>query len=163
MNPVDIILLVCFIPFIISGVRSGFIRQFIGLVALVTGIWASWKFASILSGWIGTWLEASGPVINISSFVLIFIAVSLVLGLLARLLEGIISIAMLGWLNKCLGILFSVLKCGLAIGLGIILFDALNGRFHLVQQSVLNSSALYYPINEMAQSVFPYIKNFLFG
>ena len=163
MNLVDIIILLCLIPIVISGYRHGFIRQAIGLIGLILGIWASYHFAATVSGWIGQWIEASGPAINITSFVLVFICVFLVLTLLGRLLEGIISIAMLGWLNKLLGILFSCIKWGLVIGLILICFSSVNNQLNLVSPNALAQSHLYNPLLSMAQSVFPYIRSFLFG
>ena len=44
----------------------------------------------------------------------------------------------------------------------LMLFNSLNGQFHLVNQKVLDSSLLYGPLLNLANSVFPYLKALIF-
>ena len=71
MNILDIILLICFIPAVVQGIRKGFISQVISIVSLILGIWLSARFASAVSGWLGQWITASGQVLEIVAFALI--------------------------------------------------------------------------------------------
>ena len=161
MNILDIILLVCFIPAIISGLRKGFIAQVVAIISIVLGVWLSVKFATLAGSWISQWIEASPQVINIISFAVIFIAVAIVLYTLGKLIEATIKIIMLGWLNKLLGVLFSMIKCILITGFIIIIFDAINSRFGLVPESCISGSLLYAPIRDIADSVFPLFKELI--
>lgn len=163
MNPIDIIILLCIIPFAISGLKSGFIRQIIGLLSLILGIWASYRFANIVSIWISHWIQATGPIINITAFAIIFLVTYILLALLSKVIEKMLKFAMLGWVNRLLGLVFSLLKCSLVVGLLIIGFDALNTNFELVDKSITSSSIFYGPIRDASQQVFPYIKDFLFS
>ena len=79
MNIIDIILLICFIPAVIQGIRKGFISQVISIVSLVFGIWMSARFASVVSTWLAQWITASGQVLEIVAFALIMVIVFLVL------------------------------------------------------------------------------------
>lgn len=161
MNILDIILLVCFIPAIISGLRKGFIAQVVAIISIVLGVWLSVKFATLVGNWISQWIEASPQLINIISFAIIFIAVAVLLFTIGKLIEATIKIIMLGWLNKLLGVLFSMLKCILIIGLLIIVFEAINDTFGLVPESYLSDSLLYTPFRDIADSVFPLFKELL--
>mgnify|MGYP001777261377 CR=1 FL=1 len=161
MNILDIILLVCFIPAIISGLRKGFIAQVVAIISIVLGVWLSVKFATLVGNWISQWIEASPQLINIISFAIIFIAVAVVLFTIGKLIEATIKIIMLGWLNKLLGVLFSMLKCILIIGFLIIVFEAINDTFGLVPESYLSDSLLYTPFRDIADSVFPLFKELL--
>ena len=161
MNIIDIILLICFIPAVVQGLRKGFISQAISIVSLIAGIWASARFADMVTEWISQYMNASEQVLKIVAFALILIVVFIVLGLLGRLLESILNFVMLGWINKLLGIVFSLTKAILIIGLVILLFSSLNNNFQLVKPETLDSSVLYQPVKNFADTIFPFIKNIL--
>ena len=159
MNILDIILLVCLIPAIVQGLRKGFIAQVVAIISLILGGWLAYRFSSALTAWLGQWIEMSGAALDIISFILIFAIVVTLLFLLGKILETSIKIILLGWLNKLLGLVFALFKYVLVIGLLIILFDSINGRFHIVQESYLGSSVIYSGIRSITYSIFPYLKS----
>lgn len=159
MNILDIVLLVCLIPAVIQGLRKGFIAQVVAIISLVLGGWLAYRFSSAVTEWLGQWISASGPALNIIAFILIFAIVVTLLFLLGKILEASIKIILLGWLNKLLGLVFSLFKYVLVIGLLIILFDSINGKFSLVSDDFLDSSFLYSGIRSISWSVFPYLKS----
>lgn len=161
MNILDIILLVCFVPAIFQGIRKGFIAQAVSIISIVLGIWASARFANIVSSWIAQYITASEQVLKVVAFALILVLVFLALAALGKMLEGMFKLVMLGWLNKLLGVIFALLKTGLIVGLVIIAFSSLNDNFRFVQESVLNESVLYPPLKKLAFEVFPYLKDML--
>ena len=161
MNILDIILLVCFVPAIFQGIRKGFIAQAVSIISIVLGIWASARFANIVSSWIAQYITASEQVLKVVAFALILLLVFLALAALGKMLEGMFKLVMLGWLNKLLGVIFALLKTGLIVGLVIIAFSSLNDNFRFVQESVLNESVLYPPLKKLAFEVFPYLKDML--
>lgn len=162
MNILDIILLICFIPAIVQGIRKGFISQVISIVSLILGIWLSARFATVVSGWLGQWITAPGQVLEIVAFALILVLVFLGLGAVGKLLEATIRLVMLGWLNKLLGVVFALLKTALIVGLVIMAFSSLNSTVGFVKDEVLNQSMLYPPLKNIADDVFPYLKNIIF-
>lgn len=161
MNILDIILLICFIPAIIQGMRKGFIAQAISIISLILGVWASARFANSVGAWIGQYITASEQVLKIVAFTLILLVVFIILGLIGRALESIFRFVMLGWLNGLLGMVFALLKTALIVGLVIIAFNSLNETFGFVKESVLNESILYPPLKKIAYEVFPYLKDML--
>ena len=161
MNILDIILLICFIPALIQGIRKGFIAQAISIISIVAGIWASARFADVVSAWVAQYITASEQVMKVVAFALILVVVFIVLGLVGRLLEGLFNLVLLGWVNKLLGVVFALLKTALIVGLLIIVFTSINDNFHFVQESVLNESVLYPHLKKIAFEVFPYVKDML--
>ena len=149
------------IPALIQGLRKGFISQAISIVSVIVGIWASARFANLVADWVAQYITASEQVIKVVAFALILVVVFIALGLLGRLLENILNFAFLGWLNKLLGVIFSLLKAFLIIGLVILAFNSLNNAFGLVKPEVINDSVLYGPVKNLADTIFPYIKNML--
>ena len=161
MNILDAIILICFIPALVQGIRKGFIAQVIAIVSIVAGIWLSFKFANLIASWLGNYIQASGNILQIVAFALILILVILGLTAVGKLLEATIKIVMLGWLNKLLGVIFALLKCTLIVGLVIMAFNSINGTFHLISDETLSNSLLYGPIRDTANNVFPYLKGLL--
>ena len=161
MNILDAIILLCLIPAVIQGLRKGFISQVISILSIVVGVWAAARFTGIVMGWISQYITASEQIIGIVAFVLILIGVFLILGLAGKVLESIFKLTLLGWLNKLLGMVFSALKVILIIGLIFISFHTVAVSSGLVNPDILHKSALYGPISDIANSVFPYIKNIL--
>lgn len=161
MNILDAIILICLIPALIQGLRKGFISQAISIVSVIVGIWASARFANLVADWVAQYITASEQVIKVVAFALILVVVFIALGLLGKLLENILNFAFLGWLNKLLGVIFSLLKAFLIIGLVILAFNSLNNAFGLVKPEVINDSVLYGPVKNLADTIFPYIKNML--
>ena len=162
MNILDIILLICFVPAIIQGLRKGFIAQAISIISIIAGIWTAARFTETVSGWIGQFITASEQVLKVVAFAIILIAVFLVLAVLGKLLEGMFRLVMLGWLNKLLGVVFALLKTALIVGLVIMAFSSLNKTLGLVSPETLGDSILYTPLKKIAYDVFPYLKGLIF-
>lgn len=162
MNVLDIILLICFIPAVIQGIRNGFIAQVISIAALILGVWASARFTPEVSTWLAQYITVSEQVMKVISFTAILLMSFLVLALIGKFLEATFKLVMLGWLNSLLGALFSLIKAGLVIGLVIMAFCSLNNTFNFVSEEVLNESVLFPPLKKMAYTVFPYLKELLF-
>ncbi len=162
MATLDIILLVCFIPGIIRGLSKGFLEQALALVGIVLSVWAAFHFSSLVCTWLKPYLEVSETVLNVIAFALILVAISLAVLLVARLLTKVVELAMLGWLNKVLGLAFALAVNALVIGIFIILFDTLNVKFGFVKPEVLDQSVVYTSLRDLCYLVFPYLKQLLF-
>lgn len=161
MSILDIILLICFIPALVQGVRKGFIAQVISIASIIIGIWASSRFTEVVSEWLGKYITVSDQVMKVVAFALIFIAVFLILAAVGKLLEGMFKMVTLGWLNRLAGLVFALLKTSLILGILIMVFTSLNDTFGLVSEATLNESVLYPPFKEAAFKIFPYIKDML--
>ena len=162
MNILDIIILICFIPALVQGIRKGFISQVVAIVSIVAGVYLSFEFSELVSAWISQYIEGSEQVLKITAFALILIAAIAGLTVFGKLIEKMVKIVMLGWLNRLLGALFSMLKCALIVGLVIMVFNSLNGSFHFVDEVKLAESTLYPPLKSFAYNVFPYLKELIF-
>ena len=162
MNILDIILLLCFVPSLIQGLRRGFINQAIGIVSIILSVWLSFEFATYISEWIAQWITASDQVLKVIAFVIILAGVSIAVNALGRLLEGLFNFIMLGWLNKLLGAVFALLKAGLIVGLVVMAVTSLNNTFHIIPEEFFQGSVIYPPIKDMAYTVFPYLKEMFF-
>lgn len=162
MATLDIILLCCFIPGIIRGLSKGFLEQALALAGMVVSVWAAFHFSNLVCSWLKPYLDISETTLNVISFALILVAISLLVVLVAKLLTKVVELAMLGWLDKTLGLVFALAVNALVIGLFIILFDTVNTKFGLVKPEVLDASIVYTTLRDLSYLVFPYLKSFFF-
>ena len=77
-----------------------------------------------------------------------------------KFITAAVEKASLGWLNKVLGLVFSIAVSALIIGLLIIMFDTVNLKFGLVKGPVLQDSLLYGALKDFGNFAFPYLKGF---
>ena len=160
MNIIDIIIVICCIPPLVKGISRGFVSQAASLLALILGVWLSFKFSVPVGEWLKEYLELPGTVIHVVSFALILTAVVLGLNLLAGMVEKVLEFVMLGWLNS-LGAVFALAKAVLALGLIFLLLTTLNSTLELIPGKYFDESVLYEPVKNIADIVFPYIKELI--
>ena len=162
MATLDIILLICFLPGIIRGISKGFLEQALALAGVVLSVWAAFRFSGLVATWLKPYADLSETTLNVVSFALILVAMSLLVLIIAKLLTKVIELAMLGWLNKTLGLVFALAVNALVIGVFIVLFDTVNLKFGLVKPEVLDESIVYTTLRDICYLVFPYLKSFFF-
>ncbi|MBO4230917.1 MAG: CvpA family protein [Bacteroidales bacterium] len=162
MNIIDIIIVCCCVPAVIHGLSKGFVSQAFSLVALILGVWLSFKFSNAVGEWLVTYIDLPSTVIHVIAFALIMLVVMLITHLAGKAVEGVLKVVMLGWLNKLLGIVFALLKAVLIIGLVIILFEAINNTFPIVPSKTMEESIFYGPVKDLANLIFPYLKELIF-
>lgn len=161
MAILDIILLICFIPGIVTGLSKGFVKQVVEFVAILLGAWAAFHFSSTVTVWMAQYIKADEVVLHVISFIVIVIVIALILNLLAGLLTKVLNIIALGWLNRLLGLVFGILKVALILGLIIMAFEGLNQSMELVKPGSLDNAVVYNTLKDIAQQVFPYLKEFV--
>ena len=162
MATLDIILLICFLPGIIRGISKGFLEQALALAGVVLSVWAAFRFSGLVATWLKPYADLSETTLNVVSFALILVAMSLLVLIIAKLLTKVIELAMLGWLDKTLGLVFALAVNALVIGVFIVLFDTVNTKFNLVDPAVLDGSIVYSTLRDLCYLVFPYLKSFFF-
>ncbi|MEP7079528.1 MAG: CvpA family protein [Ginsengibacter sp.] len=146
---IDAIYLIILVVAIFKGLKNGFVVGIISLFGFIIGLAAAMKFSTVVahslensSGNFSKWLP-------FFSFFIVFIVVIFLVGLLARTIKKILSLSMLGWLDKLLGVaLYLILY---TIIFSIFLFFAVNA--HLISQQSIEASNVYPYINNWGPAV----------
>lgn len=160
MTVIDIIIIVLLALAVFKGIKDGLVRQVGGIAGLILGIFLAGRFSAFLAGWMHQWIDASESAVKAVSFAVIIIVVCLCMYLLGRLLEKIIKITTLGWINRLLGVVLSVCTVVLLIGAVISLIEYINSTwFVLVPQEQLAKSKSIQIISSVTDAVFPYLKH----
>ena len=150
----DIILAVVFIVAIIHGYRSGLLKQLFSLAGIIGGIILAYQYNNDLCEIIAP-AEKENIWAGIISFIVILLVVFFVMAMLGNIITKIFDLSLLGWLNRGLGVLFSLAQAVLFIGLFCLGFDWFNNQFEWVGKEVLNSSELYTHLCGFMRSVLP--------
>ena len=112
LNYFDVAVVVILALFVLRGFLRGFVGEVAGLVAIVGGLWFAHTYSPLVAQYL-TFL--TDPVWrNIAAYVLAFVGVVLVVGLLARLLQKILSFSFVSWADKLAGAMLGFIK-GLVI------------------------------------------------
>ena len=148
MTVIDIIILVLLALAVFKG------------VGLILGIFLAGRFSAMLSGWLHRVAPTlSESIVKVLSFIVIIVVVCLCVVLLSRLLEKVIKITTLGWINRLLGVLLSVSAVVLLIGVLVSVIEYVNNTwFTLVPPETMAKSKGVQIISSITDALFPYLK-----
>jgi len=159
MGTIDLIILACFLPAIVIGLKSGFVRQLVALGAIVLGLYLSIHFSDIVGQWLAERWHVEKFWLKVISFTAIFIGVALVLNLIGTLVERVLKITMLGWLNRLLGLALAIVACALIVGTLIYMINSANDLLQFIPEEKIAESRFFKPLLHMVELVFPYLKS----
>ena len=152
MNFFDILTLVALVWALISGWRSGFVSQLLGLVGIILGIVLSLRYGAAVGGMFG--IDARFSVV--AGFLITFVAVLVVATILSRLLAKVLSFIGLGWVNTLLGIVLSVVKGVLVLSMLYASIYALNVNLQFVEPEYFNNSISFDIVRSCAEPLFDF-------
>ncbi|NMB37191.1 MAG: CvpA family protein [Bacteroidales bacterium] len=160
MGVIDIILLVCLLPAFYFGIKNGLVKQIISVAVLYFGITLSLRFADVVSTWILKVVTLSDFWVKTISFILIFFVVAILLNLIGKLIEKILKITLLGWLNRLLGVIVTLAIFLVILSIIIHFIDAANNSFDFISKDKIAESKLYPLLLELSNKLFPYLESF---
>ena len=143
---------------IVRGLMSGFIRSLSVFIGLILGITLAQAYASDLSPAIQEWFTLSAKQCLSLAYVIIFIAVMILVAIIARLLDKFLHLILLGWLNKLLGAIFGFFKWAIILSFFIMVIEYANSKFEFLSPEKKSESLLYEPIKNVVPTIMPYVK-----
>jgi membrane protein required for colicin V production len=103
---IDIFFCIIVLLAIIKGWKKGLILALFSMVCGLIGLAAAVKLSAVIATHMKSDLHMSSRWLPVIAFILVFVMVILIIRWAARLLEKLIQLVLLGWLNKLGGILF---------------------------------------------------------
>ena len=143
---------------IVRGLMSGFVRSLSVFVGLILGITLAQTYAADLSPTIQEWFTLSARQCLSIAYVTIFVAVMIVVAIIARILDKFLHLILLGWLNKLLGALFGFFKWAIILSFFIMVVEYANSKFEFLSPEKKSESILYEPIKKVIPTIMPYVK-----
>lgn len=160
MNYIDIILVIPIIWFAYQGFKRGLIIELASLLALILGIYAALYFSHYAANFLTNSLGMDTEYLPVISFILTFIVVVVLVHLVGKILEKLINLVALGFLNKTTGALFGILKAAVLLSIIILIINHFNDKF--ISKEKKDGSYLYAPIEGIAPLLWKNLKEFNF-
>ena len=162
---IDIIAIALIVLAMIKGFQKGLVVAIFSLLAFIIGLAAALKLSSVVAVYLGTNTNISHRWLPILAFVIVFFIVAFLVRLGAKMIEGALRMATLGWINKLGGIVFYFLLYFFVFSIVLFYFTQL----HLIKPETIQTSVTYPIIYPMAPvildglgTVVPLFKN-MFG
>ena len=123
MNPFDILVLVILAYGVIRGIFRGLVRELASIVGVLGGFYAAYTYYPPMAKLISPWITNTAY-LNILSYMILFLAVVIVVGILAVVIKYLLNIAYLGWVDRVCGALFGGVKAALIVSVLFIVLTA---------------------------------------
>ncbi|MEO9003451.1 MAG: CvpA family protein [Ginsengibacter sp.] len=103
---IDVTFLIVMLIAVYKGFSKGFIIAVFSLLAFIIGLAAALKLSVVVAHYLGASAQMGAKWLPILSFILVFIVVSLLVNICARILKKTVNVVMLGGFDKLGGIIF---------------------------------------------------------
>jgi membrane protein required for colicin V production len=123
MNPFDILIFVILAYGVIRGIFRGLVRELASIVGVLGGFYAAYTYYPHMAKLISPWI-ANTAYLNILSYMILFVAVVIVVSILAVVIKYLLNIIYLGWVDRVSGALFGGVKAALIVSVLFIVLTA---------------------------------------
>lgn len=162
---IDIIAVALLVLAIFKGMKNGLVVAVFSILGFVIGLAAALKLSALVAEYLKNSTNISQRWLPVLAFAIVFFAVVLLVRLGAKAIEKMLSLVMLGWLNKLAGVVVYILLYLFIYS--VILFYAT--QLNIIKPEAVNVSVTYpiiYPVAPEVMkafgSVIPWFKN-MFG
>ena len=134
----DLVVVFMALVFLIRGAWIGFMRQLGAFIALVGSYYLAGQYADRILPFTEQWVD-NPKLTFLVSFVLVFAVAALVFTLVGKVLQRLLRISLLGWLDRCAGIALGGVKAGVVASLlYMVLASTLSTTNELLRKSFTN-------------------------
>ncbi len=109
MNFFDIIIIIILGFCVIRGVFRGLIKELSSIIGVLGGFYAAYSYYMVLARPLSRWIS-NVAYLNISSFLIIFCGVLIIISILGVVIKYVLNIAFLGWVDRICGAGFGIIK-----------------------------------------------------
>lgn len=145
VNWLDILIVLPLAIGLVRGLMNGFISEIIAIAVVVFGVLGSRMFAGNFSVWLLQQFAWPKEVCEVVAYVLLFLAIAIVLSIIAKVLTKLMQAIHLGWANRLLGGVIGALKYGLIVLVAVFAMDTANKHFHWLDNSEIVKTSVIYP------------------
>lgn len=156
-NYIDIILLIVWIIAVLEGLYKGLIKQVFGILALILACYVSYHFTGFAADRIVEWFGWNGEGLRIVAFIATFILVLIGVTLLGHLLDKLLKIVLLGWLNRLTGAIFGWIKWNILLVILIYVLNLFDAMASFLPAEAFASSRLYPVVDAFSSILLPYL------
>ena len=123
----------------------GLISEIIAIVVVILGVLGARFGAPAFSGWLLSQFAWPQGVCDVVAYILLFLAIAIVLAIVAKLLNKFMKAIHLGWANRLAGGLFGTAKYALIVLVVVFALDRTNDAFHWLDDAPVVNESIVYP------------------
>jgi len=154
-NHIDLILAIPLAIGAVKGFTKGFILELASLAGLVGGVYLAVIGANASAEFLSTHIDWNVHLIKITTFILVFVLVIVVVHIIATFLGKVAKMAGLGLFNRIAGIAAGIVKTAFILSAAIILFNYVNHERALMSVETQENSFLYDKIALVVPAIVP--------
>ncbi len=158
MNYFDPLIIILIAWAAYRGFSRGLVVMIAAFFALIAGVWGAAKFSGLTGDWMAGTLNVSSPYMGLVSFTITFIVIVIAINIAAWLFSRFLDAIALGFINRLLGGLFSILTMALALSVFLVIIDAFDQRHDFMPEDQVEGSSFYEPVKNLAPTLFPFLK-----
>lgn len=156
MNWLDIVLLCLAGIGFMKGLFDGMIKQVVSLIAIIVAIF----FCAKAAGWLKVYITKLGwfsaEWVTISSYVLGFLLILVVVVLIGEVMHRVVGVTPLGILNHFGGGFVGLIVMVLFISLSLNLIEIVDKKSTLISPETKIESRFYYQTKEIVPTIYPH-------
>ena len=123
MNFFDITVIVILGYCLIRGIFRGLVKELSSIIGVFGGFYAAYTYYPILAKPLSKWIANTGY-LNLLSFMIIFCGVFIIISILGIIINYLLKIVFLGWLDRVSGAMFGAVKGILIVSVLLIALTA---------------------------------------
>ena len=154
----DIIILLPLLLGLVRGLMKGLVIEITSIVAIILGIVGSRLWGAMFATWLLHQFAWPESVCVVLAYALLFLGISILLHLLAKLLTKLFKKVSLGWLNRLLGGLFGTLKWGIIVLVMVLCIHQLDKQFNFIQNDLKQESVVYMQAAPLSEQLWVEVK-----
>lgn len=144
---IDILVLVLLVMAVIKGYKKGFVVAIFSTIAILIGLAAALKLSAVTANHLqDSGIKISAYWLPFLSFAIVFLIAVIIVRITAKVIEGTLELAFLGWANKLAGIALYILLY-LTV-LSVLMFYAVEMK--LISNNTIQQSITYNTIKPIA-------------
>ncbi len=155
MNYIDMFILVLLVYAAFKGFTKGFVMQLTLLIALGVGIFGALKLSGITARFLEDRLAIRPESLYLVSVGITFLLVFIGINLIGRLIEKAAKTVDLSFLNRTLGVLFSLCKTVIILGALLTFVDRIDRQVKFLPENTREHSIFYKPFTKVIHVLFP--------
>ncbi len=154
MNFLDLIILIPLLWCGFKGAKNGLVMELVSLLALVAGMYMSFKFSYL----VGEWFSINGRHAQTICFVLMFIGVSIGVYFLGKVIGNWANRSSLGLFNRIGGLLLSFCKVLAIFSILIYFWNKIDPQEEILKTSVRDSSLSFRYVEKATYRFWPIVR-----
>lgn len=144
MSVLDIVFIIPVVWMAYVGFKKGLVVELSSLVALLLGVFVSLYFSDVTAEFLKETFELKTKYLSLISFIVTFVLVVIAVNLIGKLVEKLVDIVALGFVNKSAGGAFGVLKAAVLLSFVLFFIEKADKKKVIISED-LSENSLFYP------------------